>query len=418
MQKETTNPQRQLLSYPKTGFMTIGIIVDNEFYGDPRVNNEAKILHKSGFNVVVLCFNFEKFPATEKIEGIEIVRIPISKKKKNLLFGTMNTCPVYHWLWAKHIEKFIEKYSIDILHVNDLYMAKSAKMGTKTNKIPIVLDLHENYPAAILSYNWAIRFPARLIVRPQKWKRLEKKYLSYADRLIVLSDTYKDDLLNKYSFLKPENITVYSNVPDLDELLSYPVDLTIFDKGDNFLLFYFGGISERRGIFTTLEALKILLKKGLAIKLLVIGPVDKADKPLFDACLQNNIFKDKVIHYPWKDISLFPSYVSISDVCLSPIVKNDQHESGVANKIFQYMLFERPIIVSDCKPQVKIVEEGKCGLVFQSENAEDLAEKIKYLVTNKNSREEMGKKGKSEVMNKYNTKIFAQALIKMYKKIL
>ena len=35
-------------------------------------------------------------------------------------------------------------------------------------------------------------------------------------------------------------------------------------------------------------------------------------------------------------------------------IKNEQHESGVANKIFQYMWAGKPLIVSNCLPQQRM----------------------------------------------------------------
>ena len=401
-------------AHQKIAKMTIGIIVDNEFYGDPRVNNEAKILKNAGFDVFILCLNHGKYPNYEERNGLKIIRIPIKKKYKNLLFGSMLVYPGYNLLWAKHIKNFVAEYKVDALHVCDLYMAKAAKAGTKSSNITIVLDLHENYPAAVLSFNWANRFPMSLIAQPKKWKKVEKEYLSYADKIIVLSDPYQKKLLNEYTFLKPENLIIYPNVPDLQELLNYPVDINILEKGNSFLLFYFGAIAERRGIFTTLEAILILVKKKLPVKLLIIGPVDQADVSTFETYLLQDSIRENVIHFQWKDISMLPSYVSVSDACLSPLIKDDQHESGVANKIFQYMLFERPIIVSDCKPQSDIVNEDHCGVCFKSGDAADLADKIEFLMNDKNLSMQMGKNGKKAVLEKYNTNVFTKNLVGIY----
>ena len=43
-------------------------------------------------------------------------------------------------------EKVLLKNSIDVLHVHDLYMSKSAAEAIKSSKIkiPLILDLHEN----------------------------------------------------------------------------------------------------------------------------------------------------------------------------------------------------------------------------------------------------------------------------------
>ncbi|MDA3952631.1 MAG: glycosyltransferase family 4 protein [Bacteroidales bacterium] len=392
----------------------IGVVVDNELYGDARVINECKILQDNGFKVFVLCFNFGRYESNEILFGLNVSRISISQKNRNILFAFNNTFEFYNLFWKRQIKKFIQKYSIDNLHVHDLYMSKAAYYATKNTNIDFTLDLHENYPAAVKGYKWMYQFPLRYLIRPAKWKKNEGKYLSYPKNIIVLSETFRNDLLIKYSFLKKDQFAIYPNVPDLKEFNNYTIDKNILDKADDFLLFYFGVISERRGIYTVIEALKKLHKSYNKIKLLLIGPVDKIEKKLFNETISNPEINDRIIHYSWKDISLLPSYISVSDICLSPIVKNAQHESGVANKIFQYMLFEKGLIVSDCKPQAKIINDENCGLVFKSGDSIDLAEKIEILYKNKRLRKEMGIKGKIAVEEKYNIQIAGKNLLNLY----
>ncbi|HPS63676.1 MAG TPA: hypothetical protein PLK82_11485, partial [Bacteroidales bacterium] len=60
-----------------------------------------------------------------------------------------------------------------------------------------------------------------------------------------------------------------------------------------------------------------------------------------------------------------PSYICAADAGLSPILKSEQHDTTVANKMFQYSLFGKPILVSDCEPQVRIIRADKSGLVHR-----------------------------------------------------
>lgn len=392
----------------------IGVVLDSELYGDARVINECNILTQAGFNVSVLCFNYGKYQNVESLNGFKIYRISVHQKIRNILFAFNNSIELYNLFWKKHIKKFIEEHAIDVLHVHDLYMSKAAFYATKNTSIKFTLDLHENYPAAVKGYKWMYQFPFKLLIQPKKWEKLEKKYLSYPNQVIVLSETFRDDLLKKYSFLVKDQFKIYPNVPNLDEFKNYSVDPSVYDKNSDFILFYFGVISERRGIFTLIDALKILLNKNINIKLLLIGPVDKIEKSRFFETVSKPEIKESIIHYSWKDISLLPSFIEISDVCLSPIVKNDQHESGVANKVFQYMLFERPLIVSDCKPQAKIVIDENCGLVFKSGDSEDLSEKIVTLYNDKELRIKMGSNGKKAIVEKYNTQIVGKNLVNLY----
>lgn len=397
--------------------MKIGMVVDNELNGDVRVLNEAKYLVRKGFDVHVLCFTFGQPPRHEVIEGIRVTRAPIRKRIKNKLFALNNFFPAYDLLWERTIAAFLKQEKIDVLHAHDLYMARPAHLAVQGKGIPLVLDLHENYPAAVMTYKWATQFPYRLVTHPARWQKREPHYLQYADKIIVLSQNYRDQLLRKYPFLPKQAFTVYPNVPDLEAFSGYPVDPHILHKGSSFLLFYFGVIAERRGIFTSIEALRMLVQQGLDIKLLLIGRVDKSDQARLDDYLNDPVLKEALIHYPWKDIQYLPSYVHVSDVCLSPIFRNDQHESGVANKIFQYMLFGRPLLVSDCFPQKQIVTEEACGLSFESDNAADMAAKVVTLLKNPDVRKQMGENGKQAVRNKYNIEVAGQALVRMYEEL-
>ncbi len=393
--------------------MRIGVILDNEFTIDIRVLNEVHYLKSVGHEVHVLCPNYGKEKEHEEVDGISIHRFKLSKSTKNKLFGLMNVLPFYELFWIKKVRSFVKQFNPQALHAHDLYMAKVAFKGGN-GILPIILDLHENFPAAILSYQWTAKFPYYLLSRPQAWLKKELKYLEFASRIVVLSNSFKASLTNHYPTLNPNNIFVYPNVPDVSQMLSFPIKPDIFPKGDRFVLFYFGGISKRRGIYTCFDAIKILSDKIPSIHLLLIGPVDGHEQATFDKYINDPVLKERVTHYQWKDISEFPSYTIASDVCLSPIYKNDQHDSGVANKVFQYMLFEKPIIVSDCLPQEEIVKNNSCGLAFKSYQASDLAEKIIQIYNDPIGSKEMGRNGKKAVLEKYNLEICGKELEEMY----
>ena len=73
----------------------------------------------------------------------------------------------------------------------------------------MILDLHENYPFVVTTYNWTRGFLRSLLSQPEKWILKEKEYLSYANIIIVLSSDYKNTLTKRYPELK-EDIFYYS----------------------------------------------------------------------------------------------------------------------------------------------------------------------------------------------------------------
>ncbi|CAL2087031.1 glycosyltransferase family 4 protein [Tenacibaculum sp. 190524A05c] len=391
----------------------IGVIVDNEFNSDIRVRKEIEILKNNGHKIHVLCFAFDDKHYPNE-DDINVVRISIKRSIKNLLFFLLNRFPFYDLLWKKHIKKFILNNQIEALHVHDLYMSKSAYQAVNSIKrdIPIILDLHENFPYAAQLYNWTKGFLRHTISNPKAWLKKERKYLSYSDKLILLSESFKQDLMNRYDFLKNENLIVFPNVIDLRKFEQFEIDPAI-QKNDKITLMYFGGIAERRGIFETFQVFKEALKQNQNLELLLIGPVDKADKKRFTDEINASSVKDSITYIPWIPLSDLVSYMHISDIFLSPLQKNEQHESGVANKLYQYMFGAKPILVSNCKPQKELIENCNCGLSYS--NNEEYLNCILTLANDENIRLEMGANGRKQLYERYDNSTYENILLNLYK---
>ena len=394
--------------------MKIGVIVDNELNNDIRVLREIGILREQGFDIYVLCYGFFK-SYKEPVGQINITRINIPRKLRDILFFLLNTIPAYEWLWASQIKKFIISNDLEFLHVHDLYMAKPAYNGLKkaNRKIPIILDLHENYPFTVTTYNWTKGFIRRLISRPEEWKKKEREYLGYANRIVVLSDDFRDVLLKRYPALAAETFVVLPNVPDLSqpEYNNKGVVMNPFKQGFP-IIFYYGVIAERRGIFDALRVFINLVKEDYPVNFLLIGPVDKKDKTSFSELIGLELLANRVHYIPWIESKEFPDYLGICDICIAPFHKNPQHESGVANKIYDYMLGGKPVIASNCKPQQSIIEKHNCGLIF--ENITEFHDAIIRLLNDKPLREKMGENGRKAIVREYNTNIIKENLILLY----
>jgi glycosyltransferase involved in cell wall biosynthesis len=168
-------------------------------------------------------------------------------------------------------------------------------------------------------------------------------------------------------------------------------------------------------VFDSLEVFRNLIKDNYQVNFLLIGPVDKKDKPYFLKLINNELFAGKVHYIQWINATELFDYLNIIDICIAPFHKNPQHESGVANKIYEYMLGGKPIIASDCIPQQKLIEKHNCGLIFK-----DLAEfknSIIKLLEDKELRANLGKNGFDAIMKEYNAGIVKEDLISAYKTI-
>jgi len=393
------------------------MILDNEFTGDMRVENEVISLQKAGFQVYVLCLNYGNKPAIEDFHGAKVIRIQLSLYLKKKMKGLCNTfIDPYSIFWGRHILKFIRKYDIRVIHAHDLYMLGGAFYANKRlrNSCKVVADLHENYPEALKGYKFTQVFPGNLIVSIPGWEKTEVRWLNQSDYII----TVIEEAAERYAGLgiPREKIFVVANYVNKEQF-EQEADPTIIQKfqGKN-IATYIGGFDNHRGLETALRATLLIIDQIPDYQLVLVG-----------AGRNEGDLKKLAHHYGietyisfegYQPPELLPSYILSSAVCLIPHRKTPHTDNTIPHKLFQYMLLGKPVLVSDCKPLERIVSETRAGLVFQSGNEHDFAEKITQLFSDPEQSDQMGKNGKRAVREKYNWEATANNLILLYNSIL
>ncbi|MCH2216154.1 MAG: glycosyltransferase family 4 protein [Flavobacteriales bacterium] len=387
----------------------VGIVLYNDITIDSRVLNEIHIL-STRYDLKILSAGTN--PTNPKVaQHLDIEYVPIQSMYSRFKFISITSNSLFEDFWSKRIETFIIDHGLDAIHAHDLYMLLPSLNAAEKKGVPVIIDLHENYPAAFKSYTWTSRFPNRFFVNYDYWTQIEKSCLKRADGVVLLSENFENDLKQRYSTLTTSNFAVYPNVPDLD---FFDYNTEILSKTDDvFRIFYFGMIGYSRGLHVASEGVRKLIDKGYKIELHIAGRVHKTDQKYF----HQSVLKNFVNYLPWLDMKDLGRYLSKMDVGISPIFKNPQHESGIANKVFQYMLFSKPILVSNCIPQEELVNEENCGLVHEDQNPNEFAEKIEWLIKNPERRLKMGIRGREAVLKKYNTTVMGKRILTLYNQI-
>jgi glycosyltransferase involved in cell wall biosynthesis len=116
----------------------------------------------------------------------------------------------------------------------------------------------------------------------------------------------------------------------------------------------------------------------------------------------------------WKNVSLFQSYILSSAICISPLHRNLQHDVAYANKIFQYMSFAKPLLVSDAIAQRNLVEKNNTGLVHKEKEVSDFSEKVLTLYKSEALRNELGQNGKQFIENEFSWEQTSKKLLHLY----
>ena len=385
--------------------MRIGVVVDNEFDQDVRVRGQHAILEETFGSVPVLCYDLG---SEELRQSKNIERLKVDRRWRNRWFGLQNRWDKYSQFWGKAIAKFIRDNELDVIHVHDLYMAKAAKMGVNGFACKIILDLHENYPASVLTQTWTKNGLKGFLANASKWSKKEPKFLAMADHIITLSDHFALSLSTKYK-ISSDRFTTIPNVPNMD---SYDLKVEAIPDAGRVTLCYYGGVSERRGVLWLMQK---FIENGLQskFKLKIIGPIDASDKVEFDTLL---IAAGASCEYvKWITNRDLGAHLSDVHIGLCPIDKNPQHESGVANKVYQYMMFGRPVLVSNCGPQKELVEKYSCGFSYIARDERSFLECLEVLEnTSLEDLISMGENGRNAVKDELNLKKVQADLLAIY----
>ncbi len=167
---------------------------------------------------------------------------------------------------------------------------------------------------------------------------------------------------------------------------------------DDFLLLYAGIIGHAQGLEVILNAANNM-KEHSAIKFVLLGNGPEKEKLLSmksDLNLSNVLFFDAVTK---KEM---PSIVAAADVAVIPLKKLDLFKGAIPSKIFENLAMKKPILLGvEGEAKDLFIDEGKCGLAFIPEDANDLKLKTIELFANRSKLSELGENGFRYVESKF-----------------
>lgn len=361
------------------------MLLDGSYPQDIRVRKEAEALSQSGIDVRVICRWKQGEKREETINGVGIVRMGMNythtvKGLHDIIFSILFIDLVFYF----GLKKYINQHKINLLHVHDLPLVKTAKMILGRSG-RVILDMHENYPEMLeeLTYskkNWYKKLKDQIFFNVKRWKNFEKKVIKIPFHIIAVVDEMKEKLIREYT-LNPKKITVISNYEKLSFVAESEKDDFIFDSSI-FYLAYIGGISPVRGLETVIDAVSELKNVGENIQFLIIGNGNSSYMEELKQRTQIlNLYNEVLFlgHRPFKRINYYIENVNIN---LIPHVKNEHTDHTIPHKLFQIMLQKAPVLVSSCTPLKRYITSHNAGFVFEAGNAKNLQDVILTMKSN------------------------------------
>lgn len=339
---------------------------------------------------------------------------------------------VLYSLKAKRLlSKLLDRYSVDIAHLHNIYHQISPTIlhELKKRKISIVMTLHD-YKMVCVSYNMLVHErPCEVCARGKFFKAIKHKCVkdSYIKSILATIEMYLHhkvlDIYNNVDVFISPSLFLKNKLEEMGfkkEIVHLPnfIDVQKFEKfkmkdekGNGNSIVYFGRLAPGKGLLTLLEAAKLLSHENagrrIEIKIIGEGPLRQKLQEKVEAEKINNV---RFLGY-LKGKELFQEVKK----SLAAVLPSEWYENNPISVIEAFALC-KPVVGARIAGLPELVKDNETGLTFEPENPVDLSLKIEYLKNNPDKAEEMGRNARVFVEQKFNTEKYYQKLMEIYRR--
>ena len=342
----------------------ICMIAYTDYLHDVRVRREAGSLVKNGFEVDCLCLRGKKQRRFERVNGVNLYRLPLSKYRGS---SKMMYLLVYLWFFVLsfiavskcHLKR---RYHVIQYHTLPDFIIFSGIIP-KLFGAKLVLDMHEIMPEFYMS-----KFGLEMSNLSVKvLKLLEKISVSFAHAVIVINDPIKRLLLERCK--SKSDITVVMNTADESLFVSDRRERS--GKNNGFIAMYHGTLTELYGVDIAIRAIAKLKDEIPGLQFRIFGSETERLKELADELgLSKNVaFMGRV------NIEAIPKYIEEADIGVISIVKDGFIDLSFSNKLAEYVSMKTPVVATRLRSTLEYFTDDAISY-FESRNTDALASKI------------------------------------------
>lgn len=388
--------------------MNILMVLETRFPPDLRVENEIDALLEAGHTVTIMAGFREKLSPISNYGKAKIIRVflPLFIYKSSI--GSLNY-PFYFHFWQKKIKQELLQTNYDAVHIHDLPLSQVVLQLRKNLKqnFKITLDLHENYPDFLRIAKHTQTRLGKFFFNYRQWLNYEAQMVKQVDCVITVVEEMKTRIIALG--VEPAKVVVVSNTFNSSKFTAPARQPT----QDEFILFYGGGITIDRGLQFVIPALKELEKAIPNIRLWIVG--SGSYLPDLQAQAKRAKVENLIQFFGYKPFAKLLDLLSQANIALIPHIKSPQTESGLPHKLFQYMITGIPIIASNCKPFVRVLEDNQAGVIYTYDDGQEFATKVIELYHDEEKQAELAAKAKIVLQEKYLWEYDAARLVGIYR---
>ncbi|MCM8804334.1 MAG: glycosyltransferase [Candidatus Omnitrophica bacterium] len=258
--------------------------------------------------------------------------------------------------------------------------------------IPHVWFIHE---FGELDHDFKFFFPFKEIIKYVK---------NTSDLILTVSDSVKRELFNDDSENKIVTIRQYIEVP---KSLENPFfEMKKIKEREPLKIGIFGKITETKGQKDAILAISEITKESKDIELIIMGEYNKEYLNNLKKIIKDYNLEDYVIFYDFKENPFpFIKYVDIILVCSKC--------EAFGRTTIEAMLCKKPVIGTNRGGTKELIIEEYNGLLYEPGNYNELSEKIKYFMNNKDKIKEFGENGYKFVKENFTKEKYGREILSL-----
>ena len=336
--------------------------------------------------------NLDKIDYNPKIEIILSPQysMRVSKHKENILTKYKFLLKSWANIWFQHnLTRILSKREIDIIHINGLDSSIAAQTAKKLG-IPYVWHIRQLLDEDFNMY----------LFEEEKIFQL----LNQSQKVIAISETVKDRFQDKV-----RNIDViYNGVP----LEKYYIQKRDIISRHRINIMIAGRIDLGKGQFDAIKAVQILLEKKHDVHLYIIGSIENHSYyvDIYEYISNNGLDKEITIYDHVTDLS------EIRELCDIGLTCSKMEAFGRVT--IENQMAGLITIGANSGGTKEIIKDNETGFLYETNNPQDLAQKIENVILNPNKSRKVAEMGQKDSLKRFSIINVVNELEKIYKEIL
>jgi glycosyltransferase involved in cell wall biosynthesis len=221
--------------------------------GETRVERQALALYEHGYQVDVICLRGSQDPSFEIVQGINVYRLPVRRKKSRGPLLQFVEYAAFFLLAFFKVTALHMKQRYQVVQVHNLpdFLVFVALIPKLTGA-RVILDLHDLMPEF-----YAGRFDSGLSSWPVRVLFWEERVSGwFADHVVTVTETWRQTLIQRH--IPERKTSVVMNVAD-DHVFNPEVEPPATPRrNDRFTIVYHGNITPRYGIDLVIRAVDLV----------------------------------------------------------------------------------------------------------------------------------------------------------------